>query len=168
MEKGLKEFVDQCIYRLEESSKMINKCLDRLSEEEVWKKPNTSSNAIGNLLLHLCGNVRQYAISSLGNTPDVRQRDQEFLAGQDYSKAELSDTLARTIDEAKLVMKGAPGDELLRKRRVQGFDLTGIGIIVHVTEHFSYHTGQVALLTKLWKNQDLGFYAGVDLNIANE
>ena len=59
-------------------------------------------------------------------------------------------------------------DELLRKRQVQGFDMSGIGIVVHATEHYSYHTGQVALLTKLWKNKDLGFYAGVDLDVTNE
>lgn len=168
MENGLKEFLDQCIYRMDENSKRVNKCLDSLSEEEVWKRPNASSNTIGNLILHLCGNIRQYIISSLGNTPDIRVRAEEFSAQKSLAKAELHNRLASTTEEAKQVMTNVTYDELLRKRQVQGFDMSGIGIVVHATEHYSYHTGQVALLTKLWKNKDLGFYAGVDLDVTNE
>ena len=168
MENGLKEFLHQCIYRMDENSKRVNKCLDALSEEEVWKRPNASSNTIGNLIVHLCGNIRQYVMSSLGNSPDVRTRAEEFSMEKHLTKAELRNRLAGATEEAKQVMINVTYEELLRKRKVQGFDMSGIGILVHVTEHYSYHTGQVALLTKLWKNEDLGFYAGVNLDVTNE
>jgi uncharacterized damage-inducible protein DinB len=58
-------------------------------------------------------------------------------------------------------------DSLLKTRTVQGFEKNGIAIILHITEHYSYHTGQIALLTKLMTNEDLGFYKGLDLNIKN-
>ncbi len=161
------ELIDQCTYRLDESSRMVKKCLDQLSNDDVWKKPNESSNSIGNLILHLCGNITQYAISSLGGTEDTRQRDKEFQVTEGFSKEQLFDKLTNTLDQAKRIMKQTSVDELLRKRLVQGFNMSGIGIIIHVTEHYSYHTGQIALLTKLWKNKDLGFYADIDLNVKN-
>ncbi len=163
-----KEFIDQNCYRLDENTEKIGKCLDMLTEDEIWKHPNHSSNSIGNLILHLCGNIRQYAISSLSGTEDVRERDKEFSKQAYVAKKELFEKLAQTVDEAKHVIEQADVDNLLRKRHVQGYHFSGMGIIIHVTEHYSYHTGQIALLTKLWKNEDLGFYAGIDLNVKNE
>jgi uncharacterized damage-inducible protein DinB len=66
------------------------------------------------------------------------------------------------------VIKNIKEDELLPPRSVQGFNYSAIGIIIHVVEHYSYHTGQIIFWTKLLKNRDMGFYAGVDLNRRNE
>jgi uncharacterized damage-inducible protein DinB len=167
-EEFQKEFIDQSIHRIDENTKRLKACLDELDEPETWQRPNENSNSIGNLILHLCGNIRQYAISSLGNIPDVRERDKEFSADGGYTKHELLDRLISTIDQAKDVMRNSSSAELLRKRKVQGYTYSGIGIIVHITEHYSYHTGQIIFWTKLVKNKDLGFYAGVDLNAKNE
>jgi hypothetical protein len=99
---------------------------------------------------------------------DIRERDKEFSAGGGYSKSELLKKLITTVEEAKNNIQNISGNELLRKRQVQGFYHSGIGIIVHVTEHYSYHTGQIIFWTKLLKNKDLGLYAGVNLNVRNE
>lgn len=155
-------------YRMNESLRMIKICLDKLPEDKIWQKPNESSNSIGNLILHLCGNITQYGIASIKNEEDNRKRDEEFEATSCYSKAELIQKLSDTIDEAKRAFYEAPLSELLRKRSVQGFNFSGVGNIIHVTEHLSYHTGQIALWTKLLENKDLGFYDGVDLNVKNE
>lgn len=155
-------------YRMNESLRMIKICLDKLPEDKIWQKPNESSNSIGNLILHLCGNITQYGIASIKNEEDNRKRDEEFKATSGYTKAELIQKLSDTIDEAKRAFYEAPLDELLRKRFVQGFNFSGVGNIIHVTEHLSYHTGQIALWTKLLENKDLGFYDGVDLNVKNE
>jgi len=169
MSQGFKsEFIDQSIHRIDENTKRLRACLDELDESDMWRRPNENSNSVGNLILHLCGNIRQYAISSLGNLPDTREREKEFSAGAGYSKLELFDKLSSTVDEAKGVMQNVSTIELLRNRKVQGYTYSGIGIIVHVTEHYSYHTGQIIFWTKLLKNKDLGFYAGVDLNAKNE
>lgn len=142
--------------------------MDQLSDKEVWEAPNESANSIGNLILHLCGNITQYAISSLGGTEDHRERDKEFQVSEQFSKEALLEKLNNTLEKAKAIIDKASLHELLKKRKVQGFEMSGIGIIIHVTEHYSYHTGQIALLTKLWKNKDLGFYDDVDLNFKND
>src|SRR5438045_1304559 len=159
-----KEFIDQCVHRIDENTKRVTNCLEQLLESELWKRPNENSNSVGNLILHLCGNVRQYAIASLGNVEDTRERGKEFSATEGYSKSELLQKLTQTLDEAKKIISNATDAELLRQRKVQGFTYSGIGIIVHVTEHYSYHAGQIIFWTKLLKNKDLGFYTGVDLN----
>jgi uncharacterized damage-inducible protein DinB len=167
-EEFIKEFIDQCLFRISESTAKLTTCLDELEEVDVWKRPNQHSNAVGNIILHLCGNIRQYAISSLGNTVDVRERDKEFSAASGYSKSELIKKLITAVEEAKSIIQNVDSSELLRKRKVQGFYHSGIGIIIHVTEHYSYHTGQVIFWTKLLKDKDLGFYSGINLNVNNE
>lgn len=161
------DFIDQAIYRLEENTPKIEKCLDELTEEEVWKKPNASSNSIGNIILHLCGNITQYILSSLGNVEDRRERDKEFTAWGGLNKKELFHQLKSTVDQAAVIIQNVSQNELLRKRSVQAYELSAIGIILHVVEHYSYHTGQIIFWTKLLKDRDLGFYANVDLNKKN-
>lgn len=161
------EFISQSIFRMDESTQRIGRCLELLPEEAIWKRPNEASNSIGNLLLHLCGNIRQYAISSLSGAEDVRVRDAEFAAKEGYSKGGLLEKLSATVEDAKKSMLRMTPAELLRVRSVQGFALSGIGIMIHVTEHYSYHTGQIAFWTKILQDEALGFYAGVDLNVKN-
>ena len=162
------EFRMNAKYRMSESMRMISRSLDFTDESDIWKKPNPSSNSIGNLILHLCGNITQYIISSLGSSPDVRERDLEFSTNEGFTKKELLDRLDRVIEHAKEVITQASESELLQIREVQGFKLSGIGVVIHVVEHLSYHTGQIAYWIKLLKDSDLGFYDGLDLNITNE
>lgn len=162
------EFKEQIIYRLDESNRMVAKSFDQLDEEDIWKRYNESSNTIGNLILHVCGNITQYAIASLGGKEDQRDRDAEFEAASDLSKDELLKKLIITVTKAKKTIQNCSVSELMRKREVQGFTFSGIGIAIHVTEHYSYHTGQIAFWTKQLKNKDLGFYDGMDLNAKNE
>jgi len=162
------EFIDQSVYRIDENTSKIIKCIDLLSEDEIWHKPNASANSIANLIIHICGNIRQYAISSLNYTEDKRERELEFTTNGGLHKEKLLQELNQTIDDAKEAIKNIPEEKLLKTRSVQGFNFSAVGIIIHVTEHYSYHTGQIALITKLIKNQDLGFYAGIDLNTKNK
>lgn len=162
------EFIEQCIFRMEENNERIKKCLALLNEEEVWKRPNSSSNSIGNLILHLCGNIRQWIVSSLGNIEDTRERDLEFSTTGGVTKTELLENILSTVAEANKTMKSLEEEDLLKTKTVQGYDFSGIGIIIHVVEHYSYHTAQIAFWTKLLKDQDLGFYEGQDLNVKNK
>lgn len=162
-----KEFIQQSIYFIELNPPRIKKCLDQLNETEIWIKPNSETNSIGNLILHLCGNITQYIHHSLGNEIDQRERGLEFSTTGGFTKKELLDKLESVVQKATQIITECPEEELMRMRTVQGFSYTGIGIIIHVTEHFSYHTGQIAFWTKYLKEEDLGFYEDHDLNIRN-
>ncbi len=167
-EKLISEIVENALYRMDESTRMIYTSLEHISEEELWKRPNDSLNSIANLILHLCGNITQYAISSLGETVDIRERNSEFSVTSGYNKKTLLTKLSETVLTAKEVIKGASEGQLTKKREVQGYSFSGIGIIMHVVEHYSYHTGQIAFWVKQLKNKDLGFYDGVDLEVKNK
>ncbi len=147
----------------DESLPRILKCLDQLENEQIWWRPNESSNSIGNLILHLCGNVSQWIYSGLGGFPDHRARQAEFDERGVLDKAELREILVLTMDKIKPVIKNLKEEELLQIRPVQTFMETGLTILIHVTEHFSYHTGQIAYITKLLSDKSLGFYDGVSL-----
>ena len=164
----VEELVKNALYRMDESTRMIKKSLIDVSDEEVWQKPNEFLNSIGNLLLHLCGNITQYVISSLGETEDKRIRDVEFSSLGGLTKDELLKKLEDVVDTAKRVIFDSTPSQLVKIRSVQGFSFSGVGIILHAVEHYSYHTGQIAFWVKQLKNKDLGFYDGLDLNKKNK
>jgi len=167
-EQWLQELVNNALYRMDESTRMIKISLATINEEEFWQKPNTSLNSIANLLLHLCGNISQYIISSLGETEDKRNRTAEFATISGFTKHQLLQQLEDTVGMAKRTIYDASPEQFLRLRQVQGFNLSGIGVVLHAVEHYSYHTGQIAFWVKQLKNKDLGFYDGMDLNLKNK
>jgi uncharacterized damage-inducible protein DinB len=163
-----KEITKRAIQHFRENTERIIKCLDMLTEEDIWKRPNASSNSVGNQVLHLCGNITQYVISSLGQREDKRERDKEFATTSGYSLSQLIKMLSDTTSEAIMVFETTTPEELMRVRQVQGFTYTGIAVVMHVVEHYSYHTGQIAFWTKLLKDTSLGFYDNIDLNVKNQ
>ncbi|UWX56322.1 DUF1572 domain-containing protein [Maribacter litopenaei] len=100
----IEELVKNALYRMDESTRMIKKSLEAITEDETWQKPNEALNSIGNLVLHLCGNMTQYIISSLGDTEDIRNRDEEFNTQGGLTKNELVKKLEDTVDDAKRVI----------------------------------------------------------------
>ena len=135
----------------------IVECLQQLSEEEIWWRPNLASNSAGNLVLHLCGNVRQWIISSLGGVEDKRERDREFAERGPIPRQALVTQLRRTVRDACRVLGKLSDDSLAQKYEIQGYRVTGLDAAFHVTEHFGYHTGQIIYITKLKRAQDLRF-----------
>jgi len=136
----------------------IRECLKELSEEELWWRPNDHSNSVGNLLLHLSGNVRQWIISGVGGTEDTRVRDEEFSERGPVSKAELLKRLESTVAEAVDLLERLDSGTLLERRHIQIYDTTVLQAVFHVVEHFSGHTSQIIYVTKVLKDKDLRFY----------
>jgi uncharacterized damage-inducible protein DinB len=136
----------------------IERCLESLSDEEVWWRAGEESNSIGNLLLHLSGNARQWIVSGVGQAADRRARQAEFDERATRPRQELMVRLKQTLDEVDDVLDRLPQSELLEQRMIQGHDVTVIEAIFHVVEHFSMHTGQIILLTKIIKRKNLNFY----------
>jgi len=135
----------------------ILRCLEMLSGEEIWARPNAASNSVGNLVLHLEGNVRQWIISGLGGAPDLRQRDREFQERGPLPRRELASRLERTVDQACRVLRKLSARDLARVHAIQGFRVTGMAAVFHVAEHFSHHAGQIILATKMLRGVDLEF-----------
>jgi uncharacterized damage-inducible protein DinB len=144
-----------------DSQPRVHKCLAQLSEEEIWHRPNAETVSVGNLVLHLCGNVRQNIVSGLGGAPDRRQRALEFAEPGPIPAAELLSRLDETLAEAGRALDRIDPASLLEIRRVQGFDESKLSILVHVVEHFSYHVGQITYFVKSKKAVNLGYYAHV-------
>ena len=132
-------------------------CLRQLNETEIWWRPNPASNSAGNLVLHLCGNVRQWILSGLGGAPDVRVRDMEFSERGPIPRRVLVAQLRQTVGQVCAVLDGLSADDLLREHTIQGFHVTGLSAAAHVSEHFSHHAGQIIYLTKLKRGKDLRF-----------
>ncbi len=137
----------------------IDKCLDQLTPEQVWWREHQTNNAAGNLVLHLCGNVRQWIISGVGGALDVRDRDAEFDQPGPLPKEQLLEKLRATVAEADAVLAAVTPGQLSERRRIQVYyDVTVLEAIHHVTEHFAMHAGQILFATKLLTGRDLGFY----------
>jgi uncharacterized damage-inducible protein DinB len=136
----------------------IERCLEEASEEDIWWRTHEEGNSIGNLLLHIAGNARQWIVSGVGGAENRRVRQQEFDQREGISRAELLDQLRRTLDDVDAVLARQDADALLEPCQIQKYDVTVLEAIYHVVEHFAMHTGQIILLTKMLKRMDMEFY----------
>ena len=148
-------------YFVEDYLIKIERCLELLTDEQIWWRANEHSNSIGNLILHLCGNVRQYVVTGVGGEADVRRRQEEFDA-RSASREELETLLRSTLDEVGSVLERVDPDRLADRCVLQGREMSKLEALYHAVEHFSMHTGQIILITKELVARDLGFYAFKD------
>ena len=142
----------------EESYTRIFKCLDSLNEDQVWYSPNENSNSIGNLIVHLHGNMRQWMLSTFKQAKDERKRSLEFETESKITKEALKQLLEELKIEVESTLDTIKESDLGKEYHVQVYSEKGLSILVHVIEHFSYHTGQIAYITKLLADKDLDFY----------
>ncbi len=142
----------------------LKKCLHLLKEDQLTFRPNENTVSVGNLVLHLCGNVRQWVLSGVGGQQDNRVRDREFTAYSSFDKMELIAQLDELQKEVEDCLHQVTVEDLIRPIRVQGFDETVLSALTHVVEHFSYHVGQATYITKMLQDVDTAYYGNVDLN----
>jgi uncharacterized damage-inducible protein DinB len=153
------EFIARSRYHLvEDFLPKIERCLDRLDDDQIWWRPNENSNSIGNLVLHLCGNARQWIVCGVGGAADSRDRDAEFAQRDVVQRDELHSLLQLTLNDVDATLQSCDANSLLEHRTIQGSDVSALEAILHVVEHFSMHTGQILMLTKMLTNSDLAFY----------
>jgi uncharacterized damage-inducible protein DinB len=152
-------FVSTCAAKLRQLMGRIEVCVGRLTEDQVWARGHENENAVGNLLLHLTGNVRQWILSGLGGQPDTRVRAREFSTEQGIAPAELTVRLRETVEEAADVISGLTAEQLPQTFVIQGLTVTGLEAVIHVLEHFGQHTGQIIFATKNLTGEDLGLVA---------
>jgi uncharacterized damage-inducible protein DinB len=143
---------------LEQYWPRLHSCVESLTDEQVWWRPNTESNSIGNLILHLNGNVRQWLVDSFTHTEDHRDRPAEFNQREQIARTVLLERLGATLQAASTVLARLTEAELTAPMRIQGYDVTGLQAVYQVVEHFGLHYGQIAYITKMLLGKDLGFY----------
>jgi uncharacterized damage-inducible protein DinB len=138
----------EAAHQFQEATKKITHCLGQLGDEQVWWRQAETQNSIANILLHLCGNVRQWIISGIGGASDIRDRPKEFSDRQMISKAELRQRLETVVQEACEILAKTTPEELLKSRRIQGFDVTTVEAIFKTVTHFVGHAHQVVYITR--------------------
>lgn len=143
---------------LEQYWPRLRACVESLTDEQVWWRPNAASNSIGNLILHLNGNVRQWLIASFQRLEDRRDRPAEFHERTNIPAGDLLEQLGRTMQEASEVLAHLTEKDLLMGLEIQGYKVSGLEAVYQVVEHFGLHYGQIVYITKQVRAEDLGFY----------
>jgi hypothetical protein len=149
------DFLDVSCRRLGQMTEYLVACVRKLTDEQIWQRHGAYENAVGNLILHLCGNARQWIMHGVGGAPDVRVRDKEFSAEGGMSGAELIALFEATMTEAKLVIKVVPAERMVERITPQGRDVSVLEAIYQVVGHVQQHVGQIILVTKQMLGTDL-------------
>ncbi len=144
---------------LEQHWPRLRKCVESLTEEQLWWRPNPASNSIGNLLLHMNGNARQWLVASFNHWKDDRNRPAEFAAEEGVTASALLNMLEATMREGAEVLARLTQAELLAQYQIQGYTVSGLYAVYQVVEHFGMHYGQILYITKHLGGADLGFYS---------
>ncbi len=142
-------FIDRSrAYLLNDYLPKIRLALKSLSTEDIWWRPNEDSNSIGNLVLHLAGNARQWVVSGIGGLSDLRRRQEEFDAREGLSADELMAHLERAMEEVDQTLSALPEADLASTRVIQGMEVSVLDALYHVVEHFSTHAGQIIYISQ--------------------
>jgi uncharacterized damage-inducible protein DinB len=136
----------------------LQSCVESLTDEQVWWRPNEVSNSVGNLVLHLNGNMRQWIVAAFNRQEDRRNRPAEFAEHGPIPRAELLAKLDATVREAEQVLLRLTEADLLAEYEIQGYRVHGLDAVYQVIEHFGLHLGQITYITKMLRAEDLGFY----------
>ncbi|MGA2673782.1 MAG: DinB family protein [Terracidiphilus sp.] len=144
---------------LEQYWPRLRACVESLTDEQVWARPNPASNSIGNLILHLNGNVRQWLVASFNRGEDDRNRLAEFNATGGISASALVEKLGATLREASQVLARLTEADLTAPYEIQGYKVRGLDAVYQVVEHFGLHYGQILYITKNLSGRDLGFHS---------
>ena len=150
-------FCQLSIELLDQSMIKIRHCFTQLSEEQVWWRPQDSINSVGNLCLHLSGNLRQWGIVPFTDDIDERNRESEFNSDVRMSKDELMQQLETTIAQSKQIWRKLESNVLLQETQIQGFKVSRMQAISHTSSHFVGHTHQIILLTRMVTGEDYRF-----------
>lgn len=153
------EYIGYCRRRLlKEFLPRIQACFEALGDDDVWWRAHETDNSIGNLILHLSGNIRQWIITGIGEVPFARDRAREFSERARIPRSELLRRFETTLNEADRVLMNFDVSRLLEVRHFQKWDVTCLEAISHVVEHVAQHLGQIIYITKLRTGKDLKFF----------
>lgn len=129
----------------------IRACLHELTEEKIWWRPNPSTNAVGNLVLHLCGNLRHYLGRGVAGSSYRRDRPAEFGERTPVTRDELLHKLDEAVADARSAFASLTDERLVANADL-GAESRPIGrLLVGIVAHFDSHVGQIVYATKMMK-----------------
>ena len=149
------DFLEYSCTKLEMMVKDLRACVGRLTDAQVWERHGAHENTVGNLVLHLCGNMRQWVMHGIGGAKDVRVRDAEFSADGGLTGAALIELFEKTVAEARGVIASLPAERLVERITPQTHEVSVLGAVYQVVGHVQQHVGQIILLTKQMTRHDL-------------
>lgn len=154
----LSDFLAAAAHKLEQDHAQIVRCAALLEDAQLWSRANNHCNSVGNLILHLNGNVGQWILAGIGGQSFHRDRPAEFAQRGPLPRAEILDALRQTVEKAAAIIRGLTPPELTRPRLIQGYRVSTLNAVFHVAEHFSFHTGQIVHIAKTLRDVDLSLY----------
>jgi uncharacterized damage-inducible protein DinB len=150
-------YTTEACAQLAKATGIIRHCLQQLTAEQLAWRPHSSMNSIGNLVLHLCGNLRQWIIAGVGGAEDIRDRPQEFAEQGPFDRRDLLGKLDETVAEVETVLQSLTASQLLEQRRVQGFQTTGLSAIFDSIAHYKGHSQEIVSMTRTQLGDDYRF-----------
>lgn len=142
-------FLAEVVFTLETSRDRMLHAAGQLSDHDLWWRPHEEANAVGNIMRHVCGNLRQWIIAGVGGSEDVRDRPNEFLQRRGPSGVELAQQLRQTVSESIRVIRGLDESALLTTRHIQHWPVTGLGAVMHSMTHFEGHAQEIIYVARL-------------------
>ncbi len=121
-----------------------------LSDEQLWWRPNESSNSIGNVLLHLSGSLNHYLNRNLGALDFHRDRAAEFAERRAIPKAELLAAFEKMVASAEKTFDGLTPDRLADASPEPSMHSLLVEDLVNVAAHLAFHAGQIVWIAKMF------------------
>ena len=111
--------------RVEHAAASITRCLQQLSQDDVWWRPHPSHNSVANvanLIHHVCGHLWQYVIAGV---------------------------CVATAEEVDRCLSGLEPGQLLESRHIEGADQTTLPALLSSVVHLRGHANQIRYITRL-------------------
>lgn len=129
----------------------IRTCVEELTEEQLWWRPNEQANSVGNLVLHMSGSMRHYLLRGVGGIQYERDRPAEFAERGPIAKTELLATFDETINQAAQILDSFDTSRFLNPTDEPNYVPTIFDTIFNIAIHLATHTGQIVYITKMLK-----------------
>ena len=122
--------------------------IGQLEDAQLWYRNHSTDNSIGNLVLHLVGNLRQWILGGIEDLPDTRDRPLEFSIKQGVSKTELLEMLHSTVEQSCRAIDSLPTSRITEAKHIQNTETTIAYALVMAVSHLGLHVGQIQFITK--------------------
>ena len=127
----------------------IRSCVEQLTDEQLWWRPNEQTNSVGNLVLHVSGSMRHYLCRGVGGIDYTRDRPAEFAERGPIPRQQLLATFDETISQAERTLNGFDNSRFLDPTDEPDYVPTVFDMIFNVSIHLATHTGQIVYITKM-------------------